>query len=107
LLNNPAGSMGGRRVRPNFCMANSESRSSMVVPGVITPEAGTASCWSCGTMRAVHFCKSCGKVQPAAPVDYFAFFGLPRKLNLDTSALEKDFYALSRRLHPDMSAQGE
>jgi len=39
------------------------------------------------------------------PVDYFAFFGLPRKLNLDTSALEKEFYALSRRLHPDMSAQ--
>ncbi len=32
-------------------------------------------------MRAAHFCHACGKVQPPAPVDYFAFFGLPRKLN--------------------------
>jgi molecular chaperone HscB len=65
----------------------------------------TQSCWSCGTMRAAHFCEACGKVQPPAPVDYFTFFGLPRKLNLDVSILEKDFYELSRRLHPDLNAQ--
>src|ERR1700688_4988901 len=64
----------------------------------------TQSCWSCGTMRAVHFCEACGKVQPPAPVDYFTFFGLPRKLNLDVAALEKDFYELSRKLHPDLNA---
>jgi molecular chaperone HscB len=64
----------------------------------------TPSCWSCGTMRAVHFCEACGKVQPPAPVDYFAYFGLPRKLNLDLAALEKDFYELSRKLHPDLNA---
>jgi molecular chaperone HscB len=58
-------------------------------------------------MRAVHFCTACGKVQPPVPVDYFQFFGLPRKLTLDTAALEKEFYALSRRLHPDMSAQAD
>ena len=58
-------------------------------------------------MRAAHYCRSCGKVQPAAPVDYFLFFGLPRKLNLDVAALERDFYALSRKLHPDLFAQGE
>ena len=58
-------------------------------------------------MRAVYFCSACGKVQPPVPVDYFTFFGFPRKLNLDTAALEKEFYALSRRLHPDMSAQAE
>jgi molecular chaperone HscB len=56
-------------------------------------------------MRAVHFCESCGKVQPPAPVDYFTFFGLPRKLNLDVSILEKDFYDLSRKLHPDINAR--
>ena len=56
-------------------------------------------------MRAVHFCSSCGKVQPPVPVDYFTFFGFPRKLNLDTVGLEKEFYALSRRLHPDLFAQ--
>jgi len=77
------------------------------MPGETTAGDETASCWSCGTMRAVHFCNACGKVQPPAPVDYFMFFGLPRKLNIDTVVLEKEFYALSRRLHPDMSAQAD
>src|SRR6266550_5358243 len=66
----------------------------------------TQSCWSCGAMRTAYFCKACGKVQPATPVDYFTFFGLPRKLNVDLAALEKDFYLLSRKLHPDVVAQG-
>ena len=65
----------------------------------------TAQCWSCGTMRAAHYCQECGRVQPPAPVDYFAFFGLPYKLNLDTALLERDFYALSRKLHPDINAR--
>ncbi|HZC21709.1 MAG TPA: Fe-S protein assembly co-chaperone HscB, partial [Candidatus Binatia bacterium] len=65
----------------------------------------THSCWSCGSMRAAHFCESCGKVQPPAPVDYFTFFGLPPKLNLDVPALEKEFYELSRKLHPDLNAR--
>jgi molecular chaperone HscB len=56
-------------------------------------------------MRAVHFCEACGKVQPPAPVDYFTFFGLPRKLSLDVASLEKDFYELSRKLHPDLNAR--
>ena len=65
----------------------------------------THSCWSCGAMRAAHFCASCGKVQPPAPVDYFTFFGLPPKLNINAAALEKDFYELSRKLHPDLNAR--
>ncbi len=65
----------------------------------------THSCWSCGSMRAAHFCGSCGKVQPPVPVDYFTFFALPRKMNIDVKALEKDFYDLSRKLHPDLSAR--
>jgi molecular chaperone HscB len=87
-------------------MANVESNSSLVMPGDAAREA-TPSCWSCGTMRAVHFCNACGKVQPPVPVDYFAFFGFPRKLNLDTAALEKEFYALSRKLHPDVFGQAD
>ncbi len=65
----------------------------------------THSCWSCGSMRAAHFCESCGKVQPPVPVDYFSFFGLPPKLNIDLSSLERGFYDLSRRLHPDLNAR--
>lgn len=68
------------------------------------PGEATSTCWSCGEMRAAHFCSACGKVQPPAPVDYFTFFGLPPKLNIDVAALEKEFYELSRRLHPDMNA---
>jgi molecular chaperone HscB len=87
-------------------MANLESKSAPVTAGQATGDA-TPRCWSCGTMRAVHFCSSCGKVQPPVPVDYFTFFGFPRKLNLDTAALEKEFYALSRRLHPDVFGQAD
>jgi molecular chaperone HscB len=94
--------MGGQNVRPEFYMANTDSKSSVIVPN-----EATESCWSCGTMRAQHFCSACGKVQPAVPVDYFTFFGFPRKLDLDTAALEREFYALSRRLHPDVFAQAE
>lgn len=35
---------------------------------------------------------------------YFEFFTLPRHLHLDVAALEKQFYILSRRLHPDRFA---
>jgi molecular chaperone HscB len=62
------------------------------------------NCWSCGAMRAAHFCQECGKVQPPAPVDYFTFFGLPFRLNLEAEKLEREFYALSRHLHPDINA---
>ncbi len=64
----------------------------------------TANCWSCGAMRAAHFCQECGKVQPPLPADYFSFFGLPYKLNLEPSKLEREFYGLSRHLHPDINA---
>src|ERR1700682_1002769 len=36
--------------------------------------------------------------------NYFNFFFLPRKLHLDTAALDKTFYTLSRKLHPDRFA---
>ncbi len=39
---------------------------------------------------------------PAAGTrDYFSFFGLERKLGLDLAALERRFYELSWKLHPD------
>jgi molecular chaperone HscB len=61
-----------------------------------------AGCWSCTAQVATHFCDSCGKVQPPEPVDYFRFFALPRKLDLNVKELERDFYRLSRKLHPDV-----
>ena len=35
---------------------------------------------------------------------YFELFGLPPHLHLDLAALEKAFYAQSRKLHPDRFA---
>jgi molecular chaperone HscB len=35
---------------------------------------------------------------------YFSIFSLPPHLTIDTAALEKSFYALSRKLHPDRFA---
>ena len=69
------------------------------------------ACAHCGAASTdAHFCSECGKIQPvAAGTDYFAFFGLPRHLLIDETALEKDFYSLSRQLHPDyfMTAAAE
>ena len=89
-------------------MALTENTKGKSTGGLVVTQAKpvTTECWSCGAMRAAHYCQECGKVQPPAPVDYFAFFGLPYKLNLDTAQLERDFYALSRKIHPDINAKG-
>ncbi len=64
-------------------------------------------CWSCDSENDAdaQFCANCGKLQPYTPADYFAFFGLPRRFQLDTAALEKQFYRLSRKFHPDLYAR--
>ncbi|MBT9333319.1 Fe-S protein assembly co-chaperone HscB [Paracidobacterium acidisoli] len=68
----------------------------------------STACWSCGAplAGARAFCDACGKVQPPSPdADYFTVFGLPRRLAIDTAALERVFYRLSRKLHPDVYAR--
>ncbi|MGH7313080.1 MAG: Fe-S protein assembly co-chaperone HscB [Candidatus Rokuibacteriota bacterium] len=37
-------------------------------------------------------------------MDYFEVFGLPRRLGIDAQALQRRFYELSRRYHPDFHA---
>ena len=41
---------------------------------------------------------------PATAPDFFTVFALPRHLHVDTKALERSFYAQSRKLHPDRFA---
>src|ERR1051325_9161662 len=74
---------------------------------VLSDATNGHACWSCGDMRAAHFCEACGHLQPALPTDYFSFFGLPRKLNVDLAGLEREFYSLSRKLHPDLYARAD
>jgi molecular chaperone HscB len=66
-------------------------------------QQAATGCVYCGAaLEGSHFCARCLKIQPIAPgTDYFSFFGLPRRLTVDRPALEKTFYALSRRFHPD------
>jgi molecular chaperone HscB len=63
----------------------------------------SANCWSCSVATGgAHFCPACGKIQPLPRgADYFAFFGVPRKLTLDLETLEQRFHSLSWKLHPD------
>jgi molecular chaperone HscB len=68
-----------------------------------TGHASGTKCWNCQAPSAgVHFCAACGKIQPLPTgADYFAFFGLPEKLSLDSTQLESEFHELSWKLHPD------
>src|SRR5688572_16326154 len=61
-------------------------------------------CRTCGGGAPVdvHFCPQCTKILTLGRQgDYFSFFGVPRKLNLDVVDLEQRFRALSRQFHPD------
>ena len=71
----------------------------------LTQAAAGAACWSCGQATSQHFCETCGKIQPVQNVDYFSTLGLPRRLHIDMAALEREFYRLSRKLHPDLFAR--
>jgi molecular chaperone HscB len=44
-------------------------------------------------------------IEADAEQTYFTMFSLPRKLSIDTIALERGFYKLSRQLHPDLYAR--
>jgi molecular chaperone HscB len=70
---------------------------------VSTPTRTARACWSCGApVGPAHFCAACKKIQPLAPgANYFAFFGLPRRLRIDPADLEMRFHQLSWKLHPD------
>jgi molecular chaperone HscB len=68
-----------------------------------TEVTSALSCWSCqAPAGGGHFCAACGKIQPLSrEADYFAFFALPQKLQLDEPGLEQRFHQLSWKLHPD------
>ncbi len=69
-----------------------------------SPVSSLQVCRDCGGGAPVdvHFCPQCEKILSLGRHgDYFAFLGLPHKLNLETAELERRFRALSRQFHPD------
>jgi molecular chaperone HscB len=61
-------------------------------------------CRSCGGGAPVdaHFCPQCTRILSLGRQgDYFAFLGVPRRLQLDPAVLDERFRTLSRQFHPD------
>jgi len=66
-------------------------------------------CRTCGGGAPVdvHFCPQCTKILSLGRHgNFFAFLGVPRKLNLDPAELERRFRTLSRQFHPDYFYNG-
>lgn len=63
-------------------------------------------CWSCkGPVAAAEaICPTCGAVLPPGASDPFARLGLARRFDIDAKALERRYFDLQRRLHPDRFA---
>jgi molecular chaperone HscB len=76
-----------------------------MTPDPITVRAVSApECRTCGAGAPVdeHFCPNCSRILALGRHgDYFAFLGLPRKLQIDLPVLERRFRELSRKFHPD------
>lgn len=64
------------------------------------------TCWSChGPVAAREpFCATCGAVQPPGVSDPFERLGLPRGFAVDAAQLQRRYFDLQRRLHPDQFA---
>jgi len=64
------------------------------------------TCWSCRGPVAARdpFCATCGAVQPPAQLDAFARLGVPRAYDVDEAGLQRRYFDLQRRLHPDRFA---
>lgn len=68
--------------------------------------AAIQTCWSCrGPVAARElFCATCGAVQPPGIADPFTRLGVPQAFGVDEPALQRRYFDLQRKLHPDRFA---
>jgi molecular chaperone HscB len=73
-----------------------------VLPRLTAPNA----CWSCGAPvpAAEPFCPACKSVQPPGQADHFSRLGFARTYDLDPKLIERRYFELQRKLHPDRFA---
>ncbi len=71
-------------------------------------ETERARCWNCGAEHTPSlFCPACNAIQQLPDqADYFQVLDVPRRLRLDPDALQRRYYELHRRLHPDLYQTG-
>ena len=83
----------------------SDAASSPAAVETITP-AGVAACWSCrGPVTAGDlFCDTCEAIQPPRPVDPFTRLDLEPGFEVAPDHLDRCYFDLQRRLHPDRFA---
>lgn len=76
----------------------------MTLKSIPVRSVSTLECGNCGAGAPVdeHFCRQCSRILALGRHgDYFAFFGLPRRLGVDPREIERRFRQLSRQFHPD------
>jgi molecular chaperone HscB len=78
----------------------------VAAPKASNETASDATCWRCraGVGAEAAACPACGVVQPPRALDHFARLGLPRGFALDKATLERRYFDLQRRFHPDRFA---
>jgi molecular chaperone HscB len=76
----------------------------MTLKSIPVRSVSTLECGNCGAGVPLdeHFCRQCSRILALGRHgDYFTFFGLPRKLDIDARDLDRRFRQLSRQFHPD------
>lgn len=70
----------------------------------VTATKGTVrQCWSCqGPVDfGAAFCATCAAIQPPGPVEFFALLELAPTFDVDQEELERNYFGLQRKFHPD------
>ncbi|MBM3573253.1 MAG: Fe-S protein assembly co-chaperone HscB [Alphaproteobacteria bacterium] len=67
---------------------------------------GYLPCWSCRgpVTPELPFCATCQAVQPPGHLDHFARLGITPGFAVDAGEIDRRYFALQRRLHPDRFA---
>ncbi len=73
--------------------------------GVMAARGAVGQCWSCqGPLPSEAFCATCGVIQPPGPVEFFAQLELEPTFDVDLEELERNYFGLQRKFHPDRFA---
>uniref|UniRef100_A0AAV1TI64 J domain-containing protein n=1 Tax=Peronospora matthiolae TaxID=2874970 RepID=A0AAV1TI64_9STRA len=64
-----------------------------------------SSCWKCDHVSSScsFFCRKCDAIQPLSKrCNYFEMFNIPKNFKLEPRSIEKTYWNLLKRLHPDL-----
>ena len=75
-------------------------------PRPVPAADGVIACWSCKgpISNCALFCGVCNAVQPPGQMDHFTRLDVDATFDVDTTALDRRYFDLQRRLHPDRFA---